>query len=367
MRRNVTCFDRPLFRTVGIETVERTGGHIILGVRHEKFARIGVYRNTIGYGNLFVRSVGNEIPRDDLPGADIDDRIADRIAMRVVAPLGTVHIERISANSHFAVGQQFQFVDYLVRPAVDHKCFGRRIVVVAARGDPYLAVLVQFEPVQVDRNVDLLNLTERIQIDDRHRAVVVRHAVAARISDVEFVARDNHFFGLVADRTGSDDRHGNRIDFGHIAQPGVGIDLNRPGIGTHVCIASLENEVAAVGNRDLGDMPCRPHIHHLDEMRTVDHCVELVAVNLYVVSHIAQLLHDARITFGIDIFRVDPRLVVEIVERGLVAAHIPFVQQEKAADLTAFPSRNGRRGRRHDLFLLAAGEEQHHHRNNDGA
>ena len=31
MRRNVTCFDRPLFRTVGIEAVERTGGHIILG------------------------------------------------------------------------------------------------------------------------------------------------------------------------------------------------------------------------------------------------------------------------------------------------------------------------------------------------
>ena len=75
-----------------------------------------------------------------------------------------------------------------------------------------------------------------------------------------------------------------------------------------------------------------PDVHYLDEVRAVDYGIEFPAVDLQVVAHVAQLLHHARIAFGINVFRIDARGVVEIVERSLVAAHVTLVEQEKTAD-----------------------------------
>ena len=366
MGRDVAGLDLPFFRAVGVEAVEFAGGNIVPGVGHEDLARRRVHRNAVRNGDPPVRAVGDEIPGHDLFRPHVDDGIADRVALCGIAPLRAVHIERIAADGHLAVGEQLELVGHLVRAAVDNVGPRRRVVVVAARGDPDLSVGIQLHAVQVDRHVDLLHLPERVEVDDRDRAVVVGHAVAARIGDIELLADDHHLFGLVADRAGPDDLHGGRVDLRHVPQPRIGVDLNRPGIRTDIGIPSLEDDVAAVGNGDLRDVAGGPEVHHLDEVRAVDHGVELPAVDLQVVAHVAQLLHHARIAFGVDVFRVDARGVVEVVERRLVAAHVALVEQEKAAD-PLFAAvlaggiagrRNGGRGRGNDRLLLAAGRQQ---------
>ena len=74
----------------------------------------------------------------------------------------------------------------------------------------------------------------------------------------------------------------------------------------------------------------RVDIHYFDQSRTADHGIQFFAVNLQVVAQVAQFLDYARVPFGVDVFCVDARFVVEIVERGLVAALIAFVQQEES-------------------------------------
>ena len=99
----------------------------------------------------------------------------------------------------------------------------------------------------------------------------------------------------------------------------------------------------------------RVDIHYFDQSRTADHGIQFFAVNLQVVAQVAQFLDYARVPFGVDVFCVDARFVVEIVERGLVAA---FVQQEESfhrtGGLSLSAARTGRRGAR---FFFPAGVE----------
>lgn len=92
----------------------------------------------------------------------------------------------------------------------------------------------------------------------------------------------------------------------------------------------------------------RVDIHYFDQSRTADHGIQLFAVNLQVVAQVAQFLDYARVPLGVDVFCVDARFVVEIVERGLVAALIAFVQQEESfhrtGGLSLSAARTGRRG-----------------------
>jgi hypothetical protein len=75
------------------------------------------------------------------------------------------------------------------------------------------------------------------------------------------------------------------------------------------------------------------HVHDLHEVGAVDDSIEPAAVDAQVIAHVPELEGHSRIALCEYVAGVDPCGIVEIVESGLVAAHIALVEQEEALDL----------------------------------
>ena len=73
----------------------------------------------------------------------------------------------------------------------------------------------------------------------------------------------------------------------------------------------------------------------LHEVTAVDDSIEATAVDLQVVTDIAQGLSDIRIGFGVDIAFVCGGGEVVVIECSFVGAHIAFIEQVKADNLGA--------------------------------
>ena len=217
--------------------------------------------------------------------------------------------------------------------------------------------MVQFHAVQVDRHFDFFYFLKRVQVNHRNRIVVVGDPVTSGVGDIEFVADDDHFFGLVADHTSFEHGQRGRIHFGHIPQPGVGVDLYRARVRTDIGIRAFKSEVTAVRDRDHSDMPGGTDIHHFDEVGTVDNRIELIAVYLNVVAHVAQLFNHAGIAFRINILGIHAGFGVIIIQRGFIAPHIAFVEQEKAFDRT-FLTRSAGPGRSTSRIRIRGREDR---------
>ncbi len=71
---------------------------------------------------------------------------------------------------------------------------------------------------EVDGDVDLLQLREGFQIDDRDGLVVVGYAVATGVRYIELISRDNELVGLIAYGALSYDLEGGGIDLRYIAE-----------------------------------------------------------------------------------------------------------------------------------------------------
>ena len=81
-------------------------------------------------------------------------------------------------------------------------------------------------------------------------------------------------------------------------------------------------------------MPGCLHIHHFHKVRAVDDSIELAAVDAEVIAHVPELEGHSRIALGEYVACVCSGGIVEVVEGSLVAAHVAFVEQEEALDIT---------------------------------
>ena len=100
----------------------------------------------------------------------------------------------------------------------------------------------------------------------------------------------------------------------------------------------------------------RIDIHHLDIVGTIYNRPEFVAVDLNVVSHVAEVFYFIRVAFAVNISRVDACFVVIIVERRLIRSHIAFVEQKKSVYIASnlFPRiYQGRFGGQHRIIFAA--------------
>ena len=194
--------------------------------------------------------------------------------------------------------------------------------------------------------------------------VVIGHAIAAGVGHIKFVADDDHLFRLIAHDAGVLHLKGRRVDPGDIAEPVVGIRFHGARIRTDIGVAVLEDDIPAVWNRYLADVPGGRHIHHFHEIRAVDYHPQLAAVDGQVVAHVAQFLDDTGVALGIDILDIDAGGVVVIVQRAFVAAHIAFVEQEEAGDVSGVSGAYAGLRRGNDVFgFPAAGKQQGRHQN----
>ena len=356
-RRDVTRVGAPFqppFRRVAINLA---GRDVVAGVGHEDFVGVGVDGDPVRILEPFFRSVGDKVAGDDPALLDIDDGVADIAGLGEVVPGVAIHIERVAAEGHIGTGEQIHLIDDAICFRVDDEDHRLYVIVVAAAGDPEVAVGVEFHAVKVGGHVNLGEFLEGIQVDDRNGMVVIGHAIAAGVGHIEFVADDDHLFRLIAHDAGVLHLKGRRVDPGDIAEPVVGIRFYGARIRTDIGVAVLEGDVPAVRNRYLADVPGGRRIHHFHEIRAVDYHPQLAAVDGQVVAHVAQFLDDTGVALGIDILDIDAGGVVVIVQRAFVAAHIAFVEQEESGDVAGL-----RRG--NDVFgFPAAGKQQGRHQN----
>ena len=294
--------------------------------------RDGVDGDAVGVLELGIRAVGDESAGHHPVGLHVDDGVIDVGGLGNVAPTVAVHVERVAAEGHVGAGQELHALDDLVGCRVDDIGHGRNVIVVAPAGHPDLAVGVEFHPVQVGSHFYLLDFLEGSEVDYRHGIVVIGHAVTARVGHVELAARNDHLLRLVAHHAGILYLQRSDVNPGDVTEPVIGIGLHRASIRAYVGVIILEDDVAAVRNRDRADMPGGLRIHHLYQVRAVDHRPELVGVYGQVVAHVAQFLDDAGIALRIDVLHIDAAGAVVVVERAFVAAHVALVQQEEARD-----------------------------------
>ena len=214
---------------------------------------------------------------------------------------------------------------------------------------------------KVDSDIYFFLFRKSFQVDNRHGTVVIRDAVTAGIGDIEFITHNGHLFGLITYDALIDDLKTYRIDFGHIPDPGIRGYLHGACVSAHISVFIFECEVAAIGDRYFGDMFGRIDIHHLDIIGTIYNRPEFVAVDLNVVTHVAEVFYFIRVAFAVNIPRVDACLIVVIIERSLIRSHIAFVEQKKSVYIAGnlFPRiYQGRLGGQYRV-VLAAGNRKY--------
>ena len=165
MGRDVARRDGPPFPAVRTETVERTRRHVILSIGDEDFAGRGIDRDAVRNLDLGLGAVCDEKVSGGPLGTGVEYRVRNGVRVGQVAPLRAVDVERVAAQGHLAVGQQVQNIGHLVRPGVDDVGPGGSTVVVPARGDGNLTVGRRLHPVEVERDLYLVRLAERLQVD----------------------------------------------------------------------------------------------------------------------------------------------------------------------------------------------------------
>ena len=91
----------------------------------------------------------------------------------------------------------------------------------------------------------------------------------------------------------------------------------------------MKNNITTIRYRDFRNFLSRVHIHHLEQVRTINHRIQLIPVNLNIIPHVSQLLYHARVPLCEYILMILSGSIIKIIQRGLITSHIPLVQQEK--------------------------------------
>ena len=110
MRGDIVGRDGPFLFSVRIETIRRAGRHVIFRIGYEYLPRVEIDGYAVRDLNRFVRSVPDEIARNDPLGFRIDDGVGDRVFVGDPAPFGAVNVERIAAQGRVAIRQQVEDV-----------------------------------------------------------------------------------------------------------------------------------------------------------------------------------------------------------------------------------------------------------------
>ena len=212
---------------------------------------------------------------------------------------------------------------------------------------------------QVDGDGNAAFFLESRHIDDRHRVLVVRYHVAARVGDINLALDNLEFVGLEAHEAGVHNLHGYGIDFGDIAALLiVGVNLHRARITRDIGIAAKEADEAAVGDVDLVLLAAGVLVEHINLVGAVDDAIQVAAVDADVVTHVAHLLGHGGVGRGEDVADIFTVAVVVIVERGLIPAHIALAQEIEALDIGKFRLSDRHVLGQEDGDLLAARRQQ---------
>ena len=102
------------------------------------------------------------------------------------------------------------------------------------------------------------------------------------------------------------------------------------GIRGNISIIAVEGYETTGRNIDRSHMFAGFGIHNLNKIRTVYNGIDLVFVNLYVVSRIAETESNVRVNGRKQIEIEAAVAVIEIIQRGFVRVHLPFVQHKNA-------------------------------------
>jgi hypothetical protein len=253
-------------------------------------------------------------------------------------------------------------IDDAVDAGIDTIETGRGAVVVAACGYPELSVTVGTEAVEVDVDGDAVGLGEGFEVDDGDGVLIIGEHITAGIGDVYLIADDFQLVRLEANEALGDDFEGGGINFGDISRLLiVGVELYGAGVRGDVSVRPLKADVTAVGDVNLPNAHGGTGIHDFDLVGTVDDGIELGAVDVDVVTDVAQLLGDGGVSGGVDIALILAGGEVVIVEGGLVTAHITFVEEVKTMYIGGFGGWSESFGFGYeDGDVVAAGREERH-------
>ena len=291
-----------------------------------------MYLDAVWFLYLCLCPVGDKVRAHHLVRAGVDDRVGHYVLVVDVVPRCGAGVERVAGYIHSRHGNADR-VCYLVGSRIDAIEFGRCAVVVASRTDPQLSLRIGAYPPEVLCHGDTFGLHEGLQVNYRHRAVVVRHHVSAGVSYVQFAVSHSQLVRLVAYQTGAVNLQGGCVEPCHVTYLRMTrVQRHRTGVRGDVCILAVEGYVPAVGYIHLPDTFARSRVEYLHLVRAVDHGVQTIAVNLQIIAHIAQLLRHVGVRLGVDVPAVGGGGVVVVVERRFVAAHIPLVEQVEAYD-----------------------------------
>ena len=204
-----------------------------------------------------------------------------------------------------------------------------------------------------------------VQVYHRYGIIVIGYTITSGIGYIEFIPYHYHLFRLIADITSVHHLQGIQIHFSHIPQSGIGINHHFTRIRTDVSIATVENDIATVRNRDGSQVPCCIDIHHLHQVGYINDSKQFITIYLNIIPHIAQRFLYGRIQFRINVLTVITRSVIEIVQRSLVTSHIPLIQQEKSLDRTChlYARCHIRHTGKYQFFVVATarGYQQYQH------
>ena len=235
--------------------------------------RHGVNLYAVGFLYLRLRAVSDESRAHHLVRAGVDDRVGHYVLVVDIIPRGGTGVERVAGYIHRRHGNADR-VCYLVGSRVDAVEFGRCAVVVASRTDPQLSLPVGAYPPEVLCHGDTFGLLEGLQVDYRHRAVVIRHHVSAGVSYVQFAVSYCQLVRLVAYQTGAVNLQGGCVDPCHVTYLRMTrVQRHRTGVRGDVCILAVESYVPAVGYIHLPDTFARSRVEYLHLVRAVDHSI----------------------------------------------------------------------------------------------
>ena len=333
----------PVESTVRQEMEQLTAGNVVLGVHQVEVAVQGIDDDAVGHAYFFDLRGAGEAVADYLVSAYVNDAVGDGVGHRLLTPLRTVEVEGVAHDAEVADGL-FQ------SPSHTHGALGvgcqpadarGGVVVVASRGDPQLPVFVGLQMVEVWGYLNAPCLVHGGEVDDAYGTLVTlsRHTlITTAVGHVEALPNDRHLFRLVTHSTGVNDLQRQGIYLEDTAQrTATAVIIDGADIRRYVGIAAIEGDVATVGDVDLSYPDGISGTGYLYLVGAVDDEPQARAIDLDIVTHVAEHHYGRGVALRIDVAVVMHGGVlcreVEIVEGGLVGTHVTLVEQIHADDL----------------------------------
>ena len=252
--------------------------------------------------------------------------VSNSITFRHITPFYTCHVNRISTQTHFT-GSNSQISCHTICLSIYNKNIRSRSIIISSRTHIYTAVSIQFHTVKIYSYINCFNNLKSLQVNHRYRPVIIRETITAGIGNIKFSIFYYHFFRLIADYHFTGYSQTCRIHFNHFSRTRIGIYSDRACIRTYISLSIIKSDIPAICHIYLPQMLCRFHIHHLYKIRAIDYGIQLISINLQIISNIPQFFHYGRIPLGINITMILTGSAVIKIKRTLITSHISFIEK----------------------------------------